>query len=239
MIDGLGTFHFFFPTSPNPVGSHDTIENGRGDPSLITDFRGSVGVGEWSGGTGTDQHGTGLFWAADVRFMDGEFIALNGRRVRAAFAFLWLDIFTDVSLTSQAHDFNPGIEPSGLFWTTPIERGSVRVDVEDGSASLHLANQDVEDYGNVVNALKDGPSVPATVSVDASWGNGSGDDLEVAVRNGRQTFRGEYVRNTASLVWSASESGFAFQSDPLASGFAEVGRERNGVFFGRGGRGDR
>jgi hypothetical protein len=77
------------------------------------------------------------------------------------------------------------------------------------------------------------------VSVDASWGNGSGDDLEVAVRNGRQTFRGEYVRSTASLVWSASESGFAFRSDPLASGFAEVGRKGNGVFFGPGGRGDR
>lgn len=88
MIDGLGTFHFFFPTSPNPAGSHDTIENGRGDPSLITDFRGSIGVGDWSGGTGKDQHGTPLFWAADVRFMDGEFIALNGSRGRAAFAFL-------------------------------------------------------------------------------------------------------------------------------------------------------
>ena len=88
MIDGLGTFHFFFPTSPNPAGSRDTVENGRGDPSLITDFRGSIGVGDWSGGTGKDQHGTALFWAADVRFMDGEFIALNGRRARAAFAFL-------------------------------------------------------------------------------------------------------------------------------------------------------
>jgi hypothetical protein len=88
MIDGLGTFHFFFPTSPNPAGSHDTIENGRGDPSTITDFRGSIGAGEWSGGTGKDEHGNALFWAADVRFMDGEFIALNGRRARAAFAFL-------------------------------------------------------------------------------------------------------------------------------------------------------
>ena len=140
-----------------------------------------------------------------------------------------------MGLTSQVHDFNPGIQPSGLFWTTPIDRDSVQADVEDGSASLHLANQDVEDYGNVVNALKDGPSVPATVNVDASWGNAPGQDLEVAVRNGTQMFRGEYVRNTATLVWSASESGFAFQSDPLASGFAEVGVERNGVFFGRGG----
>jgi hypothetical protein len=124
-----------------------------------------------------------------------------------------------VSLTppSQVHDFNPGIQPSGLFWTTPIERGSVRVDVED--------------YGNVVNALKDGPSKPATLSLDAHWSNAPDNDLQVTVRNGKQRFRGEYVRNTATLVWSASESGFDFQSDPLASGFAEVGHERNGVFF--------
>ena len=140
-----------------------------------------------------------------------------------------------MGLTSQVHDFNPGIAPSGLFWTTPIDPDSVRVEVEDGSASLHLAQQDVEDYGNVVNALKDGPSVPATVSLDASWGNAADSDLQVSVRNGKQGFRGEYVRDTATLVWSASEAGFAFQSDPLASGFAEVGEERNGVFFQRGG----
>ncbi len=141
-----------------------------------------------------------------------------------------------MSLTppSQVHDFNPGIQPSGLFWTTPIERGSVRVELEDGSASLHLANHDVEDYGNVVNALKDGPSKPATLSLDAHWSNTPDNDLRVTVRNGKQRFRGEYVRNTATLVWSASESGFDFQSDPLASGFAEVGHERNGVFFRRG-----
>src|SRR5205809_3454952 len=29
-IDGLGLFHFYFPTSTNPVGSPDTIESGRG-----------------------------------------------------------------------------------------------------------------------------------------------------------------------------------------------------------------
>jgi hypothetical protein len=87
-IDGLGFFHFFFPTANNPVGATDTIESGRGDPSLITDFNGFVGVGEWAGGTGTDQNDTTLFWAADLRFMDGEFIGLDGRRRQGAFAFV-------------------------------------------------------------------------------------------------------------------------------------------------------
>jgi hypothetical protein len=67
---------------------------------------------------------------------------------------------------------------------------------------------------------------------------GAADDLFVTIRNGKQR-RGEYIRNTATLVWSASESGFAFQSDPLASDFAEVGHERNGVFFRTGGRDNR
>jgi hypothetical protein len=87
-IDGLGLFHFYFPTANNPVGATDTIESGRGDPSLITDFNGFIGVGEWGGGTGNDQNGTTLYWAADLRFMDGEYIGLDGRHRQGAFAFV-------------------------------------------------------------------------------------------------------------------------------------------------------
>ena len=87
-IDGLGFFHFYFPTANNPVGSTDTVESGRGDPSTITDFNGFIGLGEWGGGTGKDQNGTTLFWAADLRFMDGEYIGLDGRHRQGAFAFV-------------------------------------------------------------------------------------------------------------------------------------------------------
>jgi hypothetical protein len=87
-VDGLGKFHFYFPTFPNGAGSKDTIRGGNGDPSTITDFNGFLGVGEWAGGTGEDQNGRSLFWAADARFMDGEYIGLDGRRHEGAFAFL-------------------------------------------------------------------------------------------------------------------------------------------------------
>jgi hypothetical protein len=87
-IDGLGFFHFYFPTFPNPAGDHHTIENGRGDPSSITDFNGFIGSGEWGGGTGTNQNGKTLFWAADVRFMDGAYVGLDGRQRQGAFAFV-------------------------------------------------------------------------------------------------------------------------------------------------------
>jgi len=140
-----------------------------------------------------------------------------------------LDIFEDVGLTSQVHDFNPGIDDdTGLFWTAPLDRGSIRVNLADGSASLHVGDLDVEDYHDVVNALLDGPSVEASVAFDVSW---SGVDERVKIRNPDVDFGGEYIRNGATLVWSATESGFSFVSDPLASGFATIGHERNGAFF--------
>jgi hypothetical protein len=86
-IPGIGLIHFYFP-AVNPVGSPDTIESGRGDPSTITDFNGFIGVGEWGPATGEDQAGTTLYWAADVRFMDGEYVGLDGRHRQGAFAFV-------------------------------------------------------------------------------------------------------------------------------------------------------
>ena len=135
-----------------------------------------------------------------------------------------------MGLTSQIHDFNPGIDDeTGLFWVAPIDRGNVRVNLGDGSASMHVADLDVEDYGNVVNALQDGPSLEASVSFDVTW---SGVDERVKIRNDSTDFGGEYIRNGATLVWSGSnESGFTFQADLLESDFATVGHERNGSFF--------
>jgi hypothetical protein len=105
----------------------------------------------------------------------------------------------------------------------------VRIDLGAGTAALHVADLGIEDYGTIVKALQDGPSVEARVSFDIHW---SGADEWVKIRNRTTGFAGAYVRNTAALVWSASnEAGFRFQADPLASHFAEIGKERNGVFF--------
>ena len=134
-----------------------------------------------------------------------------------------------MSLTSQVHDFNPGIRDSGLFWTAAIDRGGIRVNLGEGSASLHVADLDVEDYGNVVNALQDGPSFEGTVTFDVNW---NGVTERVKIRNTAIDFGGEYVRNSAALTWSGSNStGFSFEADRLASDFATIGHERNGSFF--------
>lgn len=93
---------------------------------------------------------------------------------------------------------------------------------------MHVADIAVGDFGNVVNALTGGPSVPATVSFDVDW---SGVDARVKIRNKTTDFAGEFIRNSATLAWSASQSGFSFTSDSAESHFAEIGHERNGVFF--------
>jgi hypothetical protein len=78
-LGDLGFFHFFFP--------------GRGnEPSSITDFRGRIGVADVEGtGIGTDPE-TGdpipLVFAADVRFMAGKYIGLDGKHHRGTFGFI-------------------------------------------------------------------------------------------------------------------------------------------------------
>ncbi len=72
-IAPLGFFHFYFPTSPNPAGSEDTIQSGNT-----------------------------LYWAADLRFMVGTYVDLEGQVQRGAFALVrlvwveqgrWADFF--------------------------------------------------------------------------------------------------------------------------------------------------
>jgi hypothetical protein len=83
-------FHFYFPTA-NPF-SEFNVENGKGDPSLIFDFKGNIALADLHGtGTGTDTATgteTSMFWAADVRSMKGTFVFQEGNTGRGAFAFI-------------------------------------------------------------------------------------------------------------------------------------------------------
>ncbi len=78
----FGSFHFFFP------GPADAPAN----PSAITDFRGVIGQADLDlTGTGTDTT-TGLTghyaFHTDMRFMKGQFVALDGKVHTGAFAFI-------------------------------------------------------------------------------------------------------------------------------------------------------
>ena len=78
---GTETFHFFLPNSK-------AID----EPSSITDFNGTVGLAAVDGtgigrGPGAGPS-TPLLFDVDVRFMQGEYVAANGRHSQGAFAFV-------------------------------------------------------------------------------------------------------------------------------------------------------
>jgi hypothetical protein len=98
---------------------------------------------------------------------------------------------------------------------------------------MRVSNADVEDYHTLKNALLDGPSDPASVSFVIRW---QGVKARVEVNDFDLGFAGQFIEDSATVEWSASipSTGFSFTSDPAATSktvFAEIGAERNGVFF--------
>lgn len=134
---------------------------------------------------------------------------------------------------------NPGIAPSGLFWTTALPEDAVDVDFDDGTAEMQASNVRLMDFGNIGNGLFGGgpPPVPATASFLVRWTAGAADEDDVdpvRVVNTSDGHAGEFVRGTAQMEWSATVGDFDFMSAPIgtsSSAFAEIGRERNGSFF--------
>jgi len=129
---------------------------------------------------------------------------------------------------NQINDFNPGIAPSGLFWTTSISPEDVDVDFEEGSASMRVRQVAVMDF----HAFGGGAlPIPAIVSFHVHW---SGVQERVRIRNVDQDFTGKFIRNQAQMEWSATTEEFSFASAPAktsSSSFAELGHMRNGSFF--------
>jgi hypothetical protein len=101
-----------------------------------------------------------------------------------------------------------------------------------GFARLKVEDQAVLDYFSLPNALNNGAHVAATVSYSITWQN---------VHNRRQVHNtdlqvaGLFLDTDASIRWSASNAnGFHFTASPEGQSVvvAQLGHERNGVFFG-------
>jgi hypothetical protein len=145
---------------------------------------------------------------------------------------------------SQVHDFEPGIAPSGLFWTIPIAFSAIDVDPGSGQARLHADNVAVTDFHNffiAVGLSQPPPSpLPSHVSFDVRW-PGSGNRQKI--RDDTFGFTGQYVTSATTISFTASNdgSGVIYSSDPGGqynptvdqggAGSPAVGHERNGVFF--------
>ena len=101
---------------------------------------------------------------------------------------------------------------------------------------MQASNLPILDYGDIGNALFGGgaPAVPGHVSFKVVW---SGVQQRANIKNTDPVFggfAGEFVRNTAQMEWTAAVGDYTFVSDPIStssSSFAEIGQERNGVFF--------
>jgi hypothetical protein len=126
-----------------------------------------------------------------------------------------------------------------VFWTVPIDNNSVQVDLDSGEATYRVHDLAMPDYFDIPNALfrfEDPVSTPGVVSFDLRWFNPlSG---PVHIDNTTQPFVADMVRTDATIVWSAHNGqGFSFVSDPAGTStrYAQLGRERNGVFYSHGG----
>jgi hypothetical protein len=134
----------------------------------------------------------------------------------------------------QVHDLNGGVLASGLFWTLPLEHDALHV-TDDGRRAV----LDVEEIQVIENYRIFGPnSTPATLSFHIEWqATGPfvdrGKDATVAPTD-PAAFLARFAVAMSTAEFEVAEFGFSFRSDPGVStdqGFAEMGRERNGVFL--------
>jgi hypothetical protein len=120
----------------------------------------------------------------------------------------------------------------------------VAVQFAAGKAEMRVDNLALGDYHNVANGL--GPHWqtafdPAVVSFDVVWSRPITRRVHVADGTLGNNYAGEYVENQVTVTWSGTnlKEGFTFTSNPgtfatssVDGGFAELGHERNGTFFG-------
>jgi len=125
--------------------------------------------------------------------------------------------------------------PGGLFWTVRIDDKDVDVNLGAGAGSMRVENLPALDYFQIPNGLFhfNRPD-PATVSFDIEWSGPVTDRAHLLEANNQAV--GDFVLSQATMSWSAQTSAFNFVSDPngVSSVFAQLGRMRNGRFFGGG-----
>ena len=129
----------------------------------------------------------------------------------------------------------------------PVRHDAVEVDFDDARARLRVRDMDVFDDHDLANSLTQGLGLPAIgmnpvlpgvfpvrakVSFDIEW---DGALATAEIENSAQQFKGTFFSTNTTIVWSAEQKGFQFQSDnpadPKANLLSVLGREKNGVFF--------
>jgi hypothetical protein len=94
-----------------------------------------------------------------------------------------------------------------------------------------LEDFEIEDYGDIVNALTHGDEIgEGVLNMTMSW-SGRGEVSEI--RDADNGFTGRKVTGTSRISWNVEMEGFSFTADTAGqtSVVSEVWKERNGVFF--------
>ncbi len=128
---------------------------------------------------------------------------------------------------------NPGVLLNELFWTTELQDSSFRV--SRGGTRAVLSAHGVPLCNTIVFAGD--RAIPASVDIEVEW-----QATSAPVRRGFGStvppddfgaFLGRFADARATARVSGRQLGFSFESGPLNSDafYAEMGRERNGVFL--------
>jgi hypothetical protein len=140
------------------------------------------------------------------------------------------------------HSYDPGIAAGSLvFWGASFPDGSGEVDIDDGTAELHVRNIcSVFDVFTVPNSFDPAHALGIFSAVINSmrieWSGVTRRVLGFSDSTNR--FRGDFFECSARIAVSATTPretghGFHFVSDPATTrtNFAQFGTEHNGVFF--------
>jgi hypothetical protein len=121
----------------------------------------------------------------------------------------------------------------------------VSVHFAAGKAEMIVNNLAIEDYHFLANAIgpnfnNDSADDPAVVSFDVVWSGPITRRVSVADGTLGDTYAGNFVESQVSVTWSGTNlaTGFSFAANPgtfatsiFDGGFAELGKEQNGIFF--------
>jgi len=252
---GLNAAALLGPRAPNRL-LHVFLPVAGMEPLTIFHFIGRAGIFNIHG-TGTrtlldpitglpTAAFTGLPYSVDVRFFDGVYKGVDGRKHQGTFAFYSLDVFqvghTFGEFDFQLHGHNPGVSETGLFWTTPVPPDSVGMS-DGGEAVFSLSDRQMPDTHDLLTALwgggeKDGlgmplsPVFPSSVSVEARWFNPGRTER---LRDAANRFEFVHRKTDAHIKWKSTRRGAKFESDNSSQRvfFAALGWERNGDFLNK------
>ena len=142
-------------------------------------------------------------------------------------------------LTVQHHDYQPGIAPSGLFWTVPMDAGAFQrtgLTARYAATDLHVVDS-FQIFGPI--------EVPGVVTFDMTF-EASGDVRQLRPGSLDPTnptaFAAELRDATTTGTFSGSSvtelGGDPFSFSGSATGlWGELGTERNGFYLSGRGRG--